>query len=180
MSNGIVAKRYAVALFQIAKEKHVLEMFEEELRLVQNVFVKNGELHSFLTQPNISKEQKKTFLSNVFASVSESILNTLYILVDNKRIEILPEIANEYVALANEERNVADATVYSVRLLSEDEKLNIAESFAKRTGKDAIRIKNVVDEDLLGGIKVRIGNRIYDGSLQGKLARIQRELMKNR
>lgn len=47
MSNGIVAKRYAVALFKIAKEKHVLEMFEEELRLVQNVYVKNGELHSF-------------------------------------------------------------------------------------------------------------------------------------
>lgn len=59
-------------------------------------------------------------------------------------------------------------------------KLNIAEAFAKRTGRDAIRVKNVVDEDLLGGIKVRIGNRIYDGSLQGKLARIQRELMKNR
>lgn len=179
MSNGIVAKRYAVALFKIAKEKHVLEMFEEELRLVQNVFTKNGELHSFLTQPNISKEQKKTFLANVFASVSESILNTLYILIDNKRIDILPEIANEYVVLANEERNVADATVYSIRLLSE-EKLNIAEAFAKKTGKDAIRVKNVVDEDLLGGIKVRIGNRIYDGSLQGKLARIQRELMKNR
>lgn len=47
MSNGIVAKRYAVALFKIAKEKHVLEMFEEELRLVQNVYIKNGELHSF-------------------------------------------------------------------------------------------------------------------------------------
>ncbi|MDG2794817.1 F0F1 ATP synthase subunit delta, partial [Vibrio parahaemolyticus] len=121
-----------------------------------------------------------TFLANVFGSVSESILNTLYILIDNKRIDILSDIANEYVVLANEERNVADATVYSTRLLSEEEKLNIAEAFAKRTGKDAIRVKNVVDEDLLGGIKVRIGNRIYDGSLQGKLARIQRELMKNR
>ncbi len=116
-------------------------MFEEELRLVQNVYVKNGELHSFLTQPNISKEQKKTFLANVFGSVSESILNTLYILIDNKRIDILPEIADEYVVLANEERNVADATVYSTRLLSEEEKLNIAEAFAKRTGKDAIREK---------------------------------------
>lgn len=58
MSNGIVAKRYAVALFKIAKEKHVLEMFEEELRLVQNVYEKNGELHSFLTQPNISKSEE--------------------------------------------------------------------------------------------------------------------------
>lgn len=47
MSNGIVAKRYAVALLKLQKEKHVLEMFEEELRLVQNVYVKNGELHSF-------------------------------------------------------------------------------------------------------------------------------------
>lgn len=180
MSNAIVAKRYAVALFKIAKEKHVLELFEEELRLVKNVFETNAELHSFLSQPNISKEQKKAVLSNVFSSLSESILNTLCILVDNKRIDILSNIANEYVTLANEERNVADATVYSIRPLSEDEKVAIAESFAKKTEKDAIRIQNVVDAELLGGIKVRIGNRIYDGSLQGKLARIQRELMKNR
>ena len=67
-----------------------------------------------------------------------------------------------------------------ILLVFYQKKRNIAEAFAKRTGKDAIRVKNVVDEDLLGGIKVRIGNRIYDGSLQGKLARIQRELMKNR
>ena len=61
-----------------------------------------------------------------------------------KRIDILPEIADEYVVLANEERNVADATVYSTRLLSEEEKLNIAEAFAKRTGKDAIRVKKML------------------------------------
>ncbi|PEA54478.1 F0F1 ATP synthase subunit delta [Bacillus pseudomycoides] len=180
MSNEIVAKRYAVALFQIAKEKHVLEMFEEELRLVQSVFVSSKELHTFLGQPNISAEKKKQTLSNVFSTVSQPILNTLYLLIDNHRETLVPEIVDVYVALANEERNVADATVYSTRSLTEDEKLSIAEAFAKKTGKDAIRVQNVVDEDLLGGIKVRIGNRIYDGSLQGKLARIQRELMKNR
>ncbi|MGG2063416.1 MULTISPECIES: F0F1 ATP synthase subunit delta [unclassified Bacillus (in: firmicutes)] len=180
MSNEIVAKRYAVALFQIAKDKHVLEMFEEELRLVQSVFVSSNELHTFLGQPSISKEMKKQFLSNVFSTVSQPILNTLYILIDNHRETLVPEIVDAYVALANEERNVADAIVYSTRSLSEDEKLSIAEVFAKKTGKDAIRVQNVVDEDLLGGIKVRIGNRIYDGSLQRKLARIQRELMKNR
>ncbi|MCP8967907.1 F0F1 ATP synthase subunit delta [Ectobacillus ponti] len=180
MSMDIVAKRYAVALFKLAKEKHMLETFEEDLKAVQEVFTSNQTLNTFLAQPNISKEQKKSLVGQAFASVSQPILNTLFLLIDNKRESIITSLADEYFALANEERNVADAIVYSVRPLTEDEKAALAEVFAKRAGKDAIRIKNVIDTDLLGGVKVRIGNRIYDGSLQGKLARIQRELLNNR
>ncbi|MFD3446676.1 F0F1 ATP synthase subunit delta [Microbacteriaceae bacterium 4G12] len=180
MSKDIVAKRYAVALFQIAKEKHMLEMFEEELRAIQEVFLTSKELHLFLNQPNITGEKKKDVILKAFSSVSRPVLNTLFLLIDNHRDDIITDIADAYFELANQERNVADALVYSIRPLTEEEKVGIAEVFAKRAGKDAIRIKNIVDENLLGGIKVRIGNRIYDGSLQGKLARIQRELMKNR
>ncbi|MDG4658509.1 F0F1 ATP synthase subunit delta [Ectobacillus antri] len=180
MSKDIVASRYAVALFKLAKEKHMLETFEEELRTVKEVFQNTKELHMFLEQPNISNEKKKDMLKTVFSSLSQPMLNTLCLLVDKQREDIVTDIADAYFELANAERNIADATVYSVRPLTEDEKAGIAEVFAKRDGKDAIRIKNVVNTELLGGIKVRIGNRIYDGSLQGKLARIQRELLKNR
>ncbi|MBO9130064.1 F0F1 ATP synthase subunit delta [Bacillus sp. 165] len=180
MSKDIVAKRYAVALFQLAKEKHMLETFEEDLRTVKEVFLTNKDLHAFLELPSVTKENKKQMLSKAFASLSQPVLNTLYMLTDRHRLDIVAEMADAYFAKANEERNVADATVYSVRLLTEDEKAGIADVFANKLNKDAIRIKNIVDEDLLGGIKVRIGNRIYDGSLQGKITRIQRELLNNR
>lgn len=180
MSKDIVAKRYAVALFRLAKEKHMLETFEEELRTVKEVFLTSKELSMFLTQPNISTEKKKEVIRQAFSSMSSYVLNTLSLLIDKHREDIIVDIANEYFTLANEERNVADAIVYSVRPLTEDEQVGIAEVFAKKIEKDAVRIKNIVDTDLLGGIKVRIGNRIYDGSLQGKLARIQRELLNNR
>jgi F-type H+-transporting ATPase subunit delta len=180
MSQDIVANRYAVALFQLAKEKHLIETFEEELRSVKDVFQTSKELHMFLNQPNISNGKKKEVLAKSFSSLSQPVLNTLFLLIDNHRESIVSDIVDAYFVLANEERNVADATVYSVRALTEDEKAGIAEVFAKKTEKDAIRIKNIVDPELLGGIKVRIGNRIYDGSLQGKITRIQRELLNNR
>ena len=180
MSKDIVAKRYAVALFKLAKEKHMLETFEEELRTVKEVFLTSKELSMFLTQPNISTEKKKEVIRQAFSSLSSYVLNTLFLLIDKHREDIIANIADVYFTLANEERNVADAIVYSVRPLTEDEQVGIAEVFAKKIEKDAVRIKNIVDTDLLGGIKVRIGNRIYDGSLQGKLARIQRELLNNR
>lgn len=179
MSMELVAKRYAVALFKIAKEQQLLETFEEELRSIKQVF-ETSDLALFLQQPNISSEKKKALLSQAFTSVSQQILNTLYILIDNHREEIVADMADAFFALANEERNVADALVYTIRPLTEAEKVGVAESFAKMSGKDAIRIQNIVDDSLLGGIKVRIGNRIYDGSLKGKLTRIERTLLNNR
>lgn len=105
------------------------------------------------------------FFVNVFGFVFEFILNMLYILIDNKCIDILFEIVDEYVVFVNEECNVVDVIVYFICFLLEEEKFNIVEVFVKRMGKDVICVKNVVDEDLLGGIKVCIGNCIYDGSL---------------
>ena len=71
--------------------------------------------------------------------------------------------------LANEERGVADATVYSIRPLTEAETEAFLQAFAAKIGKDRLRIENIVDSNLLGGIKVRIGNRIYDGSFVASL-----------
>ena len=68
--------------------------------------------------------------------------------------------------------------MYSVRPLTEDEQTALSSSFAKKVGKQSLRITNVTDENLLGGIKVQIGTRIYDGSLQGKLTRLERELIR--
>ncbi|MBA2874479.1 F0F1 ATP synthase subunit delta [Thermaerobacillus caldiproteolyticus] len=177
MNKEVVAKRYALALFQIAKEQQLLDQLEEEIRVVRQVFADNEAFLSVLNHPKISLEKKKALIQETFASVSTPLQNTLLLLLDRHRIDIVPQLANEFIALANEVRGVAEATVYSVRPLREEEKQALSDVFAKKVGKVALRIHNVVDPSLIGGVKLRIGNRIYDGSVSGKLERLQRQLI---
>ncbi|WP_243387084.1 F0F1 ATP synthase subunit delta [Bacillus kexueae] len=172
-----VAKRYALALFQIAKEKQAIDQFEADLRVVKEVFVANGEFLQVLSHPKVTVENKKALVKEAFASVSGDVVNTLLLLVDRHRIEIVTELADRFVELANEEQGTQDAKVYSVRPLNDEQLKALSEAFAKKVGKQSLRIENIVDESLIGGIKLRIGNRIFDGSVSGKLERIERELV---
>lgn len=180
MSNGIVAKRYAAALFQIAKEQNTLDQFEGELRTVKQVFSENKELLSVLQNPKLALDRKKSMLNDAFSGLSTNVSNTLMILLDRHRINIVVDLVEDFIKLSNEARGIEDAKVYSVRPLTEDEKTTISTSFAAKIGKASLRIENIVDKALIGGVKLRIGNRIYDGSVSGKLARLERELIAKR
>lgn len=177
MSNSMVAKRYALALFQIAKEQQLLGTVEEELRVVKEVLQYNTDLKAVLKSTKLTIEKKKEILKEAFASVNVYVLNTLMILIDRHREEELVEVANQFIELANEEMGIAEAKVYSIRPLSDAEREGISSVFAAKIGKKSLKIENIVDSDLLGGIKLRIGNRIYDGSLRGKLDRLERKLL---
>ncbi|WP_246944437.1 F0F1 ATP synthase subunit delta [Bacillus pinisoli] len=177
MSNGTVAKRYATALFQVAKEQNILEQVENELLAVKTVFQENKELLSVLNHPKVSKVTKKSLVKDSFANVSAPVLNVLLILIDRHRQAIIPGVVDFFIEEANNERGIADAKVYSVRELTEDEKTSLSQAFASKVGKASLRIQNIVDPTVLGGVKLRIGNRIYDGSVSGKLARVERELL---
>lgn len=180
MSKGIVAKRYAVALFQLAKEQNTIDQIENELLVVKQVFTANKELIDVLNHPKVTNETKKSIVKESFASLSQQVVNTLCILIDRHRSDIVTDVVNYFVQHANEARGTEDATVYSVRPLTDVELTSISTSFAKKIGKNSLRLQNVVDKNLIGGVKLRIGNRIYDGSISGKLERIERQLVANR
>jgi F-type H+-transporting ATPase subunit delta len=177
MSNSMVAKRYALALLQIAKEQQLLDVFEEELRVVKEVVQYNPELKAVLNSSKLSIETKKDIVKAAFTSVNVNVLNTLLILIDRHREDQIVNVANEFLALSNEEKGIAEADVYSTRVLTEEERAAISAVFAEKIGKKSLKIENIVDSNLLGGIKLRIGNRIYDGSLRGKLERLERKLL---
>jgi F-type H+-transporting ATPase subunit delta len=180
MSKGTVAKRYAVALFQLAKEQNKIDQIENELNVVKEVFTTNKELIDVLNHPKVTNETKKSIVKESFAGLSQQVVNTLSLLVDRHRVDIVTDVVEFFVQNANEARGTEDATVYSVRPLSKNELSSISTSFAKKIGKKSLRLQNVVDNTLLGGVKLRIGNRIYDGSVSGKLERIERQLVANR
>jgi F-type H+-transporting ATPase subunit delta len=180
MSKHLVAKRYALALFQLAQEQNLVNEFEEQLLVVKNVFENNRELSVLLKHPKVSFEQKQTLLKEAFSALLPQIQYTLSLLLDRHRTDITVEMVSEFVELANEFKGTAEAKVYSVRPLTEEEGQVLSGTFAKKVGRQSLKIQNIVDKSLIGGVKLRIGNRIYDGSVSGKLERIQRELLANR
>ncbi|RDI41583.1 F0F1 ATP synthase subunit delta [Falsibacillus pallidus] len=177
MSSEAVAKRYALALFQLATEQNQLDSVEEELRVVKKILIENPGFGQILSSPKLPLVQKKEILKDTFQGASPFVMNTLMILTDRHRSAYIPAVADSFIELANEAKGIADAVVYSIRELTEDEKQAVSAAFAPKVGKTQLNIQNIIDTNLLGGVKVRIGNRIFDGSLRGKLDRLERELV---
>jgi len=169
----IVAKRYAKALFEVALEqKQVLEV-EQELRTVVIAITGDAEIGKFIESPNISEEAKQNVLrTSLDGKVSEPVLKTVLLLIERGRVELLEALLNDYVKIEGESLGIADARVYSTYALNDEEQEAVAREFGGRVNKK-IRIENIVDPTLLGGLKVAIGDTIYDGSLAGKLERLE-------
>jgi F-type H+-transporting ATPase subunit delta len=150
---------------------------EEELRVVKEVLFVNAELNAVLKSPKQATEKKKEIVKAAFASVDTYVLNTLMLLIDRHRESQIPDVADGFIDLANEDRGIAYAKIYSIRPLTDEEREAFSSTFAAKVGKKSLQIENIVDSNLLGGVKLRIGNRIYDGSLRGKLDRLERKLL---
>ncbi|MBA4536639.1 F0F1 ATP synthase subunit delta [Bacillus aquiflavi] len=177
MSNSTVAKRYAIALFELAKEHKIIEQVEEELRVVQRVFEKELNLMTILKSPKLPINKKKEILKIAFANVNPFVLNTLMILVERHREDQITSVVYHFIELAHDKKGIAEAIAYSARPLTDEELKALSAAFAKKVGKKALLINNVVDSQLLGGVKLQIGNRIFDGSVRGKIERLERQLL---
>lgn len=175
MSSG-VAKRYARALFEVAKERGLIDQIESELKDIVAAVEQNQELSKILTHKQIAQESKEQLLKDLFgAHVAVETLNFLSVLIDNGRELELADCVAAYVAMANEARGIADAVVTTAKRLGEEEVKQLAEQFGKQVNK-TLRVQTVVDPAILGGVVVRIGDRLYDGSIKRKLEQFAHQL----
>lgn len=177
MSASTVAKRYALALFEVARGQGKTEVIASEMREIRQVFATTGELRALLTSPKLSNKEKKALLSKLFDGADQLTLNTLYVLADAQRLGETVGVAQVFTELVDEAAGIAEAKVYSTRPLTEEEQSELSAVFAKKVGKQSLRIDNIVDASLIGGLRLRIGNRIYDNSIRTKLDHLKRGLV---
>lgn len=171
------SERYALALFEIAKKHGVSVEVELDLREVQKAFAANPELLELLSSPKLSAAEKKEIVSKLFGQANAYVVNTLQLLSDRKRLNEVSSIVDQYIRLDNAEQGIEDAKVYSVSPLTEEQRASISTVFAQKIGKQALRIENIIDPSLIGGLRLQIGNRIFDSSVSAKLERLQRQLI---
>ncbi len=175
-SDTIVAKRYAKALFEAAQEQGVSAQVQTDLQSVVGIIAGNSDFEKLLQHPNIDSSVKVNLVKEAFAGkVSELVFNTLQLLITRRRESLLEDLLGYYSTIANDALGQANAKVSSPYALSDKEEKAISEQFGKLTGKK-IAVETIIDPSLLGGIQVRIGDRLYDGSFSGKLARLQKTL----
>src|SRR5690625_5298955 len=122
MSVNVIAKRYAEALIQIGTDKDTLDTLVEQFTLVKNKLQENEQLIVYLKHPRIQEQEKLSFINKTFDQFETVVINTLKLLVERHRIEMIPSIIEQFISIVHEEKGIAEVTVQSVRELTEDRK----------------------------------------------------------
>ncbi|MBM4339612.1 MAG: F0F1 ATP synthase subunit delta [Deltaproteobacteria bacterium] len=178
MGSDPVVKGYAEALFQVVQAEEVLDRVEEELTRLKNALETNPEVKEFLSNLQISPEGKKSALSQIFGEkVSTITLNWLNLVIDQGRQRKLPNIIETFFTLAQESREKVTAEVITSVPLTEDLVQRLEKELSKASKKQVF-LKPMIDESILGGVIVKIENKIIDGSVKHRLEEIKQEMVK--
>lgn len=173
----IVAKKYGRAIYEIAFEQKSLEKTEEELKLIAETVKENAELSDFLHHPLLSKDAKKDTIKKLFADkVAPVVLQFCYVVIDKDRFDFFPGMVDVYSALAHEGLGIEEALVTSASPLSKAQAAALSEKLAEMTGKKIV-MKQKVDQALIGGFTVQIGDRFIDGSVARQLQTLKAKIM---
>ncbi|MCQ2559212.1 MAG: F0F1 ATP synthase subunit delta [Clostridia bacterium] len=179
MLKGAIGERYAEALYDLAKGLDKAEDVEQELLAVKDIVEKDRDLQKILYHPRITAEEKKELLQTLFqGKIAEVTFSFLPLLVDKQREQYLCDIVDAFVLKANEDRNILAAEISSAVALSDSEKAGLKKVLTKVTGRDMVT-EFAVDPELMGGVVVKIGDRVIDGSLKTRFAAMREYLRQN-
>ena len=172
-----VAKRYAAALFGVARRDSILDAVEQDMTLVSRFLAEVPYLRAVLIQPLVSVARKNIVVDEAFGDrVTASSLNFLKLLIRKRREDLISECIREFRALLAEHTNTVDAEAWSAVPMTPDQQERLASGLHALTGK-TVRLVAKVDHALVGGVVVRIGDTVMDGSVRGKLERLERQLL---
>jgi F-type H+-transporting ATPase subunit delta len=179
MRSEAVARRYALALLALAQERGLVEQLDAESKTLGALFA-DKQLRSFFTAPQIPKEKKRQALEKALrGNVDPVMLNVVRLLVDKGRIAYLPQIMSEFDRLTDELRGVEEVTIVSVKRLSATQQKQVVDNLTRFSAYGTLRVKTEVDPALLGGVMVRLGSRVLDGTLASRLEDLRQHLTRN-
>lgn len=168
MRNLKIGRRYAEAIYGVAEEKNKIKEIYKVLNNLMVLFKENLEFKNFLTNPLIDKNKKEEFLKEVFDDIEEDILNIVFYILDKNRLESIRSIVTEYLKIYFEKNRIVDVKAIFTRELTEEQRKRLIQKLEKKINKK-INLEVLVDESILGGGILKIGDRVIDGSIKNDL-----------
>lgn len=171
------ARRYARALLDVALEKDAEAEVRRGLREAVSLVDAHADLLAVLAHPAVAVEKKKAVAKAVLEGRAPAlVLRLLELLVERDRVALLPALERAYVALSNEHRKVVAAEAVSATPLEETDGAALGKAISALTGM-GVDLESKVDPAVLGGLRVRIGGRVYDGTVRARLAALRERLV---
>ena len=169
--------QYATALADVALEQGAAEPVKKQLEDFGAAYAESAELRSVLSSPAVERTAKHGVIEKLSARLGASriVRNFLFIVVDNQRTHLLPEILQTFEAVIRQRQGMAEAEVTSAAELTAPQKTQLQQTLEGLTGRK-IQAKYSLDPALLGGAVVRIGDTIYDGSVRNRLNQMRARL----
>ena len=174
MKQIILARRYAKALFAVGTEDGKLSDYSDALQGLAQLYDTDSGLADALTNPLYPLDVREKVMEGVVASigVDKIMSNFLNLLVEKKRADVLPDIADEYQIMVDEEKNVSHGTVVSAVELSKELQAKVQATLEKITGKK-VELTASVDPSIIGGIIAKVGDLELNGSIKTQLASLK-------
>tara|TARA_B110000091_G_scaffold32245_1_gene33717 strand:- start:1944 stop:2483 length:540 start_codon:yes stop_codon:yes gene_type:complete len=173
------AIRYAKAVLDQANHANISEVVFGDMKSIQATLAGSKELRVVLQSPVVKAEDKKQALLQIFEKNSEVTKALIQILTSNKRINLLGGVALAYVDLYNDSKGVKTATVITAVTLTPEIEAKVLSKLKEMTGSENITINNIIDEHIIGGFILRVGDLQYNASIANQLGNLKREFSKS-
>ncbi|WP_336066672.1 ATP synthase F1 subunit delta [Mesoflavibacter sp. CH_XMU1404-2] len=178
MAGERAAIRYAKAVLSLATDNNTADAVNTDMELIKNTVAESKDLKDMLYSPVIRSSVKKAALLEIFKNANKATVNLIDVLIANKRTSLLPEVASSYVTLFEQQKGNQIAEVTTAVPLTKELEEKVLEKVKELTGKETA-ITNIVDEDILGGFILRVGDTQYNASIANQLSKLKREFTIN-
>lgn len=178
MAGARAAIRYAKAVLSLASDQKSADAVNNDMKLIATTIAESKDLSEALQSPVIPSSVKKSILLDAFKGSDKATLGLIDILVSNNRIDILEHVAVKYSQLFDQSKGIELATVTTAIPLTADLEKKVLAKAKELTGKK-VEVKNIIDESILGGFILRIGDVQYNASVANQLNKLKREFTLN-
>lgn len=175
MSGSVLARRYVQPLFEVAKEKEQLDRIGQDLADLDELLAASPELKGFLSDPSVERADKRGVLDQIFAEASPYTRNYLRLVVDKNRTDILRQTNRLFKELVAADKGVNSGVVESAAPLKDDQLANIKAVLEKRF-KTKLALEPRIVPELIGGLRIQVGNTLIDDSIRNRLNNLRRVL----
>ena len=166
-----LARPYAKAIFELAREQGDLAGWSDQLELL-SIIAADSDTLSFISNPQASDQDIVDLVSSVAGdNLSSEAANLVRLLVRNGRVDVLPEISRAYVVLKDEAESIIEAQMTTASTIDDSQKQQFAEVLQKSLGR-TVKLDFDVDEELIGGAVIRAGDWVVDGSVKAQLEQL--------
>ncbi|WP_336127613.1 ATP synthase F1 subunit delta [Mesoflavibacter sp. CH_XMU1422-2] len=178
MAGERAAIRYAKAVLSLATESNTADAVNTDMELIKSTVAESKDLKDMLYSPVIRSSVKKAALLEIFKNANKATVNLIDVLIANKRTSLLPEVASSFVTLFEQQKGNQIAEVTTAVPLTKELEEKVLAKVKELTGKEAA-ITNIVDENILGGFILRVGDTQYNASIANQLNKLKREFTIN-